>query len=237
MLPTIMRLSIIVPVYNEEDNIREVIEKIEGSVDIPHELVVVNDHSSDRTAEILGELSQQYKNINLVQNKRERGFANALRTGFQHASTDLFVPVMGDLCDDLATIKKMLSKADEGYDIICGCRYIRGGLRLGGSRVKGFFSSFVGWTLHYLLWIPTHDVANAFKMYRKKVIDNIDIRSEGFDISMEITLKGYYAGFKITEVPTVWRERTRGKSSFKMLKLFPNYFKLYLWGILKALNR
>ena len=139
--------------------------------------------------------------------------------------------------DDLDTIKKMLARADEGYDIICGCRYIRGGLRLGGSMVKGFFSSFVGWTLHYLLWIPTHDVANAFKMYRKKVIDNIDIRAEGFDISMEITLKGYYAGFKIAEVPTVWRERTRGKSNFKMLKLFPNYFKLYLWGILKALNR
>jgi hypothetical protein len=54
---------------------------------------------------------------------------------------------------------------------------------------------------------------------------------------MEITLKSYYAGFKITEVPTVWRERTRGKSSFKMLKLFPNYFRLYLWGIFRALSR
>jgi glycosyltransferase involved in cell wall biosynthesis len=232
-----MRLSIIVPAYNEEDNIREAIEKIEASLDIPHELVVVNDHSSDRTGQIVEELSQQYKNINLVENKRERGFANALRTGFQYASAELLVPVMGDLCDDLATVKKMLAKADEGYDIICGCRYIRGGARLGGPKVKGFFSSFVGWTLHYLLWIPTHDVANAFKMYRKKVIDNIDTRAEGFDISMEITLKGYYAGFKITEIPTVWRERTRGKSSFKILKLFPDYFKLYLWGILKALNR
>jgi len=232
-----MRLSVIVPAYNEEDNIKEVLERIEGSVDIPHELVVVNDHSSDRTAEIVSELEKRFGNIRLVHNQLQQGFANALKAGFQHASTELLVPVMGDLCDDLGTIDKMLAKADEGYDIICGCRYIKGGLRLGGSKVKGFFSCFVGWTLHYLLWIPTHDVANAFKMYRKKVIENIDIRAQGFEISMEITLKGYYAGFKIAEVPTVWRERTRGKSSFKMLKLFPNYFRLYLWGIFKALNR
>jgi glycosyltransferase involved in cell wall biosynthesis len=232
-----MRLSIIVPAYNEEDNIKEVIERIELSLDMPHELVVVNDHSTDKTAEIVADLGQKYKNIKLVHNSRERGFTNALRTGFENASTELLVPVMGDLCDDLSTIKKMLAKADEGYDIICGCRYIKGGSRLGGSKVKGFFSCFVGWTLHYLLWIPTRDVANAFKMYRKKVIENIDIRAEGFEISMEITLKGYYAGFRITEVPTVWRERTKGKSSFKMLRLFPNYFKLYLWGILKALSR
>ncbi|MFH0738959.1 MAG: glycosyltransferase [Candidatus Omnitrophota bacterium] len=232
-----MRLSVIVPAYNEEDNIREVIERIERSLEIPHELVVVNDHSLDKTAQIVASLSEKYKNIKLVHNSREKGFANALRTGFENASTELLVPVMGDLCDDLATIKKMLSKADEGYDIICGCRYIKGGSRLGGSKVKGFFSSFVGWTLHYLLWIPTHDVANAFKMYRNKVIGGIDISAKGFDISMEIALKGYYAGFKITEVPTVWRERTKGKSSFKMLRLFPDYFKLYLWGILKALSR
>jgi dolichol-phosphate mannosyltransferase len=174
-----MRLSVIVPAYNEEDNIGEVIEKIEGSVDIPHELVVVNDHSADKTAEIVFKLSSRYKNIKLVHNNLKRGFANALRTGFEHASTELLVPVMGDLCDDLATIKKMLAKADEGYDIICGCRYTRDGARLGGSRLKGFFSCFVGWTLHYLLWIPTHDVANAFKMYRKKVIENIVIRSAG----------------------------------------------------------
>ena len=232
-----MRLSIIVPAYNEEENIAEVIEKIEASLDIPHELVVVNDHSADNTAGIVADLSDKYRNIKLVQNVRERGFANALRTGFENASTELLVPVMGDLCDDLSTVKEMLAKADAGNDIICGCRYAYGGRRLGGSKVKGFFSSFVGWTLHYLLCIPTHDVANAFKMYRKSVIDSIDIKAKGFEISMEITLRGYYKGFKVTEVPTVWRERTRGKSSFKMLRLFPSYFKLYLWGIFKALNR
>jgi hypothetical protein len=95
----------------------------------------------------------------------------------------------------------------------------------------------VGWSLYYLLGLPTHDVANAFKMYRKKVIDSINIQSKGFEISMEIPLKAYYLGFKITEVPTVWKERTKGKSSFRMLKLFPAYLKLYVGGILKRVTR
>jgi hypothetical protein len=142
---------------------------------------------------------------------------------------------MADLCDDLSTIEKMFQKINEGYDVVCGSRYMKEGGRLGGSKLKGFFSCFVGRSLQILLGLPTCDIANAFKMYRKKIIDSIDIESCGFEISMEIPLKAYLLGFKLTEVPTVWKERTKGKSSFRMFKLFPNYFKLYLWAIFKKL--
>lgn len=232
-----MKLSVVVPAYNEQDNIKEVIDKIERSLDIEHELIVVNDHSTDATAEIVNKLSRQYNNVRLVENKLKQGFANAIKTGLSNVATELSIPVMGDLCDDLLTIKKMLQKINEGYDIVCGCRYIKGGARLGGSQLKGFFSYFVGWSLYYLLGFPTRDIANAFKMYRKTVIDSMDIKSEGFEVSMEIPLKAYYLGFKITEVPTVWKERTKGKSSFQMMKLFPSYLKLYIWAIFKSFTR
>jgi glycosyltransferase involved in cell wall biosynthesis len=231
----IMKLSIVVPAHNEQDNITDVINKIESSLDIPHELVVVNDHSTDATPEFVNKLSKQYHNIRLVENKLDKGFANALKTGFNNIKTGIVIPVMGDLCDDLTTIKRMFDKINEGYDIVCGARYIKGGLRVGGSKLKGFFSCFAGRSLHYLLGVPTRDIANAFKMYRKKVIDSVDIQAKGFEISMEIPLKAYYLGFKITEVPTVWNERTKGKSSFKMFKLLPNYLKLYIWAIYKRL--
>ena len=230
-----MKLSIIIPAHNEQDNITDVIDRIEKSLDIDHELVVVNDHSTDATAKLVNGLSRQYNNIRLVENKLDRGFANALKTGFNYISTDIVVPIMADLCDDLSTIKKMLDKINEGYDIVCGCRYIKGGARLGGSKIKGFFSCFVGSSLHYLLGLPTYDIANAFKMYRKKVIEKIDIEANGFEISMEIPLKAYYLGFKMTEIPTVWKERTRGKSSFRMFKLLPAYLKLYAWAIFKKI--
>ena len=229
-----MKLSIVVPAYNEQDNIEEMINKIEQALDIEHELIVVNDHSNDNTARIVVGLCSKYSNIRLIDNSRERGFANAIKTGFANIKSDVVVPVMADLCDDLSTIKAMFKKINEGYDVVCATRYIRGAARLGGSRIKGFFSFFVGASLCYLLGLPTHDIANAFKMYKKKVIDSINIQSKGFEISMEIPLKAYYSGFKITEVPTVWRERTKGKSSFKMLKLLPNYLKLYLWALVRG---
>lgn len=232
-----MKLSIIIPAHNEQDNITEVINRVEGSLDIPHELIIVNDHSQDGTAEIVERLSERYPNIRLVDNINTKGFANALKTGFASAKTDIMVPVMADLCDDLNTIREMFRKINENYDIVCGCRYIKGGARLGGSKIKGFFSCFVGKTLKFLLGLPTHDIANAFKVYRKKVIDSVNIESTGFEVSMEIPLKAYFSGFKITEVPTVWRERTKGKSNFRMLKLLPNYFKLYAWAFFKKFTR
>jgi len=208
------KLSIVIPAHNEEENIADVINKIEKILDLQHELIIVNDHSTDSTVKIVTGLCRNYPNIRLVDNLLDAGFANAIKTGFAHVKTEAVVPIMGDLCDDLNTIKAMLKKIEEGYDIVCGSRYIRGGARLGGSKRKGFFSSFVGKSLHYLLGVPTHDIANAFKMYKKEVIDAIKIESRGFEISMEIPLKAYYLGFKITEVPTVWKERTKGKSSF-----------------------
>ncbi len=231
-----MRLSIIVPAHNEQDNIVDVIKKIEQSVSLKHELIIVNDHSSDGTVDLVKGLLKTYPNIRLIENLADKGFANAIKTGFADVKTELALPVMGDLCDDLATIDKMRAKIDEGYDVVCGARYIKGGSRSGGSKLKEFLSCWAGISLRCLLGIPTSDITNAFKMYKKTVIDCIDLESVGFEISMEIPLKAYYSGFKITEVPTVWNERTKGKSNFKIFKLLPNYIKLYIWAIAKRIT-
>ena len=232
-----MKLSIIIPCHNEEENISEVISRIEAAADMPRELVVVDDHSADKSAEIIRELSSRYGNIRLVQNRGEKGFANAIRAGFAAAEGEAVVPVMADLCDDLATLGRMWEKICQGYDVVCASRYIQGGRRLGGSRVKGFFSAFVGWSLKFILGIPTHDIANAFKMYRKAVLDKISLEATGFEVSMEIPIKAYFLGARVTEVPSVWKERTRGKSNFKMLRLLPHYLKFYLWAVKEKLKR
>lgn len=230
-----MKLSIVVPAHNEEDNIVKVVEEIERSLNLDYELIIVNDNSTDSTAELVQELSRRYSNIKLVHNKLRKGFANALKTGFNNVTTDIVIPVMADLCDDLSVIPNMLDKMNQGYDIVCGSRYIKGGVRLGGSKVKGFLSCCAGRSLSFLLGLPTHDIANAFKMYRKRVIDSIDIKSKAFEISMEIPLKAYYAGFKIAEIPTVWNERKEGQSNFKVMRLLPAYIKLYIWAVLRRI--
>jgi len=227
-----MMVSIVIPAYNEEECIEDVVSHLEQALTVEYEIIVVNDHSVDNTRNKVEELKNNYKNIVLVDNQESQGFANTLRSGFKAASGDLIVPVMADLCDDPATINQMYSKIGEGYDIVCGSRYMLKGKKVGGPGVKTFLSNLAG-KIIYILGIPTQDITNSFKMYKKEVIEAVDLKAESFEISMEIPLKAHLKGFKITEIPTVWHSRVSGESSFKVMKLIPIYLKLYSWAIMK----
>ena len=119
----------------------------------------------------------------------------------------------------------------KGCDVLCGSRYVKGGKRV-GDLMAGVFSSFVGVTLHLLTGIPTKDVANAYKMYRKDVLLSLNLKEKGFAISMEACVKFFIHKYKICDVPTAWYGRKKGKSKFKLSKTLP-YIKLYLWTIWK----
>lgn len=226
-------LSIVIPARNEEDNIEETIRGIIPFINPENtEIIVVNDHSTDNTAQIVKNLQQKFSFIKIVDNTGEPGFANALKKGFTSAKGKFILPVMADSCDDPKTIPLMIEKAEKGYDVICGARYIKGGRRVGGPLIQGFFSRFVGITLHLFTGIPTRDVANAFKMYRRNVLFSLDLKEKGFALSMEICVKAFLKGYKICDVPTTWYGRKKGKSKFKLSKTLP-YIRLYLWTIWK----
>jgi len=228
-----MKISIVIPAHNEQDIIAKTIKSIEETVNLDFEIIIVNDHSTDNTPGIVNSLKRIYSNLKLVENDIGRGFADALRKGFSVSDSDLVIPVMADLCDNPQTINDMYAKALEGFDIVCGSRYMKGGTKIGGPLIQTLFSRFVGCSLKYLIGIPTFDVANSFKCYRKHILNTIKIRSRKFEISMEITLKAYFAGFSITEVPTDWKGRFIGKSKFYLFRVAANYIKLYLWAIFR----
>jgi dolichol-phosphate mannosyltransferase len=232
-----MDFSVIIPAHNEQASIAVVIRALEQGLRYVHEIVVVDDHSTDKTAEVVAGLSAEFKNLRLAQNFDSPGFANALKTGFRNAETDIVIPVMADLCDDPHTINKMYEKAQEGFDIVCGSRYMKGGKKIGGPAIKSFCSRFVGVSLHSLIGIPTRDISNSFKLYRRKILEEIDITSSGFEISAEIPLKAYFLGYKITEIPTTWLNRKEGKSKFGIFKHGSRYLKLYLWALWKKISK
>ncbi len=226
-----MKLAIVIPAHNEEEIIAQTIKGIEDKLKLDYEIIVVNDHSTDKTASVVNELFSRYSNVRLVDNDTGRGFAAALKKGFSAATADFVVPVMADLCDDPLTIQDMYKKALEGFDVVCGSRYTYGGGKHGGPAMQSFFSRFVGKSLQYFIGIPTCDVSNSFKCYRKQVLDALRIESDAFEISMEIALKAYFKGFKIAEVATVWKGRFMGKSTFYIIKVAPSYIKWYLWAL------
>ena len=226
-------LHIVIPALNEEEIIEQTLARIEGEVALPHEVIVVNDHSTDSTEEIVRRFGEQHSNVRVVNNEGPRGFSNALKVGYAAAGDGAIVTMMADLCDDPQTLEPMYEKIVEGYDVVCGSRYMPGGgKQQEDSEVKGALSRFVGLSLRRLVGVPTHDATNAFKMYRSEIIKNIPIEEAGFACSMEITVKAFLRGAKIAEVPTVWKGRTAGKSKFSMLKGGKDYLRWYVWAVL-----
>jgi len=231
-----MKLTIIIPAHNEQEVLEKTVVSIINHLKTrDYEILVCNDHSTDKTLELAKKLSKKYKQVKYISNTNNAGFGNVILFGFSHAKSELVLPMMADLCDDPRTIPLMLEKIDEGYDIVCGSRYMGGGKKIGENIFKDFFSRLVGWICRYTIGIKTVDITNAFKMYRKSIFKNIPIEKRDFSISMEIPLKAYFKGYRITEVPTAWTTRKVGKSKFSILKTAPSYLKLFLWALKKKI--
>jgi glycosyltransferase involved in cell wall biosynthesis len=227
-------VNIVLPVYNEKDNITNTLLEIETRIHTPHHVFVIYDFDEDNTLPVVKKYTNNNKNvdISLVKNKYGGGVLNAIKTGFECVNDGVILVMMADLSDDLGKVDEMFAKVNEGYDIICGSRYSKGGGQIGGPRLKKLLSRIAGISLHYLIGIPTRDISNSFKIYTKKVINDITIESDGgFEIGMEIVLKAFCKGYRITEVPSIWRGRVAGGSRFRLFKWLPKYLRWYWYGV------
>ncbi|MBR5116698.1 MAG: glycosyltransferase [Lachnospiraceae bacterium] len=233
-------LSIVVPVYNEADNIRPLFDCIHKEIHVEKEVMVVYDFEEDNTLPVIREIEHNYPfPIVYQRNKYDKGALNAIKTGMEESKGLAVLVMMADLSDGLSVVDTMYEKIDkEGCDLVCGSRYMKGGKQHGGPKFKGFLSRTAGVTLHLLTGIPTHDVTNSFKMYRKSMLDEITIESNGgFEIGEEITVKAYLQGFQIREVPAEWFDRAEGESRFRMWEWLPHYLHWYLLCIFGKKNR
>ena len=227
-------LHIAIPVYNEADNIVNVLDEIEVKVSTPHRISIIYDFDEDTTLPVVNKFIQelQVKCIALIKNHYGRGVLNAIKTGFDVATDGVILIVMADSSDDLSVVDVMFEKINHGSDIVCGSRYMKGGSQIGGPRFKNLLSRTAGISLCWITGLPTHDPTNSFKMYRKSALQNMVIESSGgFEIGMEIVVKAFLMGYKITEVPSTWRDRTAGISRFKLRKWLPKYIRWYSYAI------
>lgn len=231
------KLSIIIPVYNEKDNIKMVLSEIKDNIKTQHIIFIVYDFPEDNTIPAVKDyiIATDASNIKLVLNDFGKGVLNAIKKGFSVADSTMTLVTMGDLSDDLSVVDLMVDKINQGYDLVCGSRYIKGGKQIGGPLIKKTLSRLAGLSLNFMVGIPTHDISNSFKLYRTSLIKSINIESNGgFELGLEILVKTWLKGCRITEVPTIWKNRTGGKSRFRLLKWIPKYLKWYLLAISKS---
>lgn len=226
-------LSIVIPIYNEPENIVATLSALEQAVPPEKEILLVYDREEDTTLPVLQRLRAAGQQLTPVRNRYGAGVGNALRTGLEQATGEAVVVVMADGADDLPKISDMMRLVEQGYDVVCGSRYMRGGRQLGGPWLKKLLSRTAGVSLRFLTGFPTHDVTNSFKAYRRRVLADLTLTpAGGFAASMELTVKAHAQGFRLTEIPVTWRERVAGQSRFRFWAWLPHYLRWYFYALL-----
>ena len=221
-------LSIVIPVYNEPDNIGPTLRRIAAEVSTPHEVLVVYDFDADTTVPVVRELQGELPSVRLERNDLGRGVLNAMKAGIAASRAPLVLITMADGSDDVDRVDEMVRLGRDGAALVAGSRYMRGGRHIGGPRLKRLLSRLAGLSLHWIGGVPIHDATNNFKLYRRDFLDSVTIESTGgFELAIELTAKATLAGRRLAEVPTTWRDRTAGESRFDFGAWLPKYLRWY----------
>jgi dolichol-phosphate mannosyltransferase len=233
--PRLTLLSIVIPARDEEGCIASTVEHLHVELrlnQIPHEILVVDDGSRDRTFEILQQVRERIPELRPLQNTGDHGFGRAIVFGFDHMAGDAAVVMMADESDDCRDVVRYWTKLNEGWDCVFGSRFLKGGgvidypwLKLKINRVSNF-------VLRSLFRVKLNDVTNAFKAYRKTVIDGCrPYLSPHFNLTIEIPLKAIVRGYTWTVMPITWRNRRSGEAKLKLTEMGSRYFfiMMYVW--------
>ena len=223
----------VVPVYNEGENVVPTLRGIlERSRTRPMEVLVVHDFDEDTTVPVVKRLQAEFPELGLHRNIIGRGVLNAIKSGLAAARAPYVLVTMGDGSDDAGDIDAMYELARGGADVVAGSRYMRGGRQLGGPFLKRTMSRAAGLSLHWIAGIPVHDATSNFRLYSKRLLEEVTIESTGgFELGIELTVKAYLLGMRVAEVPTTWHDRTAGQSRFQLWQWLPRYMRWYWRGI------
>lgn len=224
-------LSVIIPAYNEGASIAPVLRALERELHVAHEILVVCDDPGDDTIPVLETLRTDMPELRRVLNPA-RGVLNGMRHGLAAARGDFIAFTTADGSDEAADIERMLALAGPGIAVVAGSRYMRGGRQLGGHALKKLLSRLAGLSLHRVGGIPTHDATNNFKLYPRWYLESVRIESRaGFELALELTVKAHRMGYGVVEVPTVWHDRSSGKSHFRFWSWLPHYLRWWVLGL------
>ncbi|MEV4621911.1 glycosyltransferase family 2 protein [Asanoa sp. NPDC049573] len=225
------RVSVVIPVYNEGENITRCLDRILREVLLPAEVLVVHDMPEDTTVPYAQEIARHDPRVRTVLNTYGRGPANAIRFGIDAAQAPVAVVTMADGCDDPRQIDDLARLVDRGVVVAAASRYMPGGQQVGGPRFKRLMSKWAGRTLHMFARAGTRDATNSFKAYDTAFVREVGIESRtGFEIGLELTAKATRLRRPVAEIPTIWLDRQLGESRFDLGRFMPGYLRWYFFA-------
>jgi dolichol-phosphate mannosyltransferase len=235
--PDALRVSVVIPAYNEGESIVSVLERLSEAILLPCEILVVVDDPADTTKPVVELMAEREPRLRCLVNDYGRGPANAIRYGIDHVTTPVAVVTMADGCDDVRQIDDLVRLVERGVAVAAASRYMAGGQQVGGPLLKGMMSATAGRSLRLLARVGTRDATNSFKAYSTAFVRAVGIDSrDGFEIGIELTAKAKRLGLPIAEIPTIWLDRQDGLSNFRVAAWLPKYLRWYRFAFGRRLT-
>ncbi|MEM0897552.1 MAG: glycosyltransferase family 2 protein [Verrucomicrobiota bacterium] len=225
----------VIPARDEEESLPATLDFIHSTFvakGVPHEIIVVDDGSTDDTIGVLRRLAETIPTLKPVQNPGPHGFGRAIIYGLDQMQGDAAVIMMADNSDDAKDAVRYWELLNEGYDAVFGSRFIKGGKVVDYPRIKLWLNRLANFFIRCLFAIRLNDTTNAFKAYRKTTLDGCrPLISPHFNLTVELPLKSIVRQYSWTVIPTTWRNRQAGQPKLKIKEMGSRYLFicLYLW--------
>lgn len=234
-LPRLRLLSVIIPARNEEGSVGATVQHLHAALEaraVPHEIVVVNDGSTDGTWSLLLDLRQRVPVLRPVDNDGPHGIGRAIVRGLDVMNGDAAVIMMADESDSPGDVVRYWDLLNEGHECVFGSRFIKGGSTTDYPKVKLIMNRIVNTFIRLIFRIPLNDTTNAFKAYRRTVIEGCrPLIAPHFNLLVELPLKAIVRGFSWTVTPISWKNRRAGEAKLKLKEMGSRYFFIitYVW--------
>ena len=226
------QLDIVIPVYNEGSNILATLGALARELGTPARALICYDFEEDDTLPAVRNNPAAYAglDVSFVRNAG-RGAHGAVMAGFAASTAPVVVVYPADDDFNAAIVDRMVALVRGGCDIVCASRFLPGGTMEGGPWLKATLVRTAAFTLHNFAAVPTKDPTSGFRMFSRRVIEQIEVESnEGFCYSIELLVKAHRLGWRVGEVPARWFERKHGASRFRVLKWLPAYLRWYRYA-------
>jgi dolichol-phosphate mannosyltransferase len=233
-----MKLSIVIPAYNEEESLRETLPQLYQTLkdaNISHEIFVTNDNSKDNTLGVLEQLKETIPTLRFETNQGPNGFGYAIRYGLERFEGDCVAIMMADLSDSPSDLVRFYqTMVDKNVDCVFGSRFIKGGQVIDYPKHKLFLNRLVNIATKIIFRIPYNDFTNAFKLYKKETIHGLHpILSPHFNLTLELSLKAIIRGYTFEVLPNSWTNRKYGVSNLKIKEMGSRYFFIFLYCLIE----